>query len=152
MAELKPRIARGINSRPDFILFTDAAASATLIAGVLFRPRSTGVLQLTTGRAPSAWLSRFHRRNKIFGTALPAPLDFVRNRQKLVNNSTCAFYLESNNAIAALLRGDSFDSFVAEIVATFRRLAQQLGMAVWIGRVRSKLNVADLPTRSLPPL
>ena len=36
------------------------------------------------------------------------------------------------------------------MVATFWKLAQRLGMAVWIGRVRSKLNAADLPTRSLP--
>ena len=37
------------------------------------------------------------------------------------------------------------------MVANFWKLARWLGMAVWIGRVRSKLNVADLPTR-IPPL
>ena len=35
------------------------------------------------------------------------------------------------------------------MVDAFWKLAQQLGMAVWIGRVRSKPNVAKLPTRNL---
>ena len=108
------------------------------------------MLQLTTGRVPSAWLNRFHIRNKIFGSELLALLAFVWTHQKLLTNSTCTFYLDGNNAIAAFLRGDSFDSFIAAMVATFWKLAHRLGMAVWIGRVRSKLNVSDLPTRSLP--
>ena len=73
----------------------------------------------------------------------------MRTHQKLLSNSTCAIYLDSNNAIAALLRGDSCDSFIAAMVATFWKLAQRLGMAVWSGRVRSKLNADDLPTRHL---
>ena len=147
--ELKPRIAHSLNSHPDFVLFTDAATSNPLIAGVLFRPRSTKVLQLTTGRVPSAWIRRFHRRNKIFGSELLAPLAFIWTHQDLMRGKACAIYLDSNNALAALLRGDSCDSFIVAMVAVFWKLVQKLGMAVWLGRVKSKLNVADLPTRNL---
>ena len=73
---LKPRIARILNRYPDFILFTDAATITPLIAGVLFHPKLARVLQLTKSRAPSAWLRRFHRRNKIFGSELLAPSFF----------------------------------------------------------------------------
>ena len=36
------------------------------------------------------------------------------------------------------------------MVAMFWKLARKPGMAVWIGRVKSKLNITDLPTRNLP--
>ena len=71
--------------------------------------------------------------------------------QKLLGNSTCAFYLDSNNATEALQRGDSCDSFISAMAANFWKLAQWLGTAVRIGRVRPKLNAADLPARSLSP-
>ena len=151
LPKLKPRIARGLISLPDFILFTDATTSAPLIAGVLFKPRDTRAPRLTTGRVPSARLNRFRRRNKIFGSELLPPLEFARTDQKRLANSTFTFYLDSNNAIAFLLRGDSCDSYIAATAATFWKLAHRLGMAVRIGRFRPKLNVADLPTRSLPP-
>ena len=147
--ELRPRIAQGLNSHPDLILFTDAATSNPLIAGVLFKPRSTRAIQLTTGRAPSAWLRRFNVKNKIFGPELLAPLAFIWSHQDLMRGKACTIYLDSNNALAALLRGDSCDSFVVAMVAFFWKLVQKLGMAVWLGRVKSKLNVADLPTRNL---
>ena len=150
LAELKPRIARGLGRCPDFILFTDAATRTPLIAGVLFRPSSRRVLQLTKGRVPSSWLRRFHRRNKIFGAEFLAPLAFLWTHGRLLRNSACTIYLDSNNAIASLLRGDSCDSFIAAMVAVFWKLIQKLGMVVLIGRVTSKLNVADLPTRYLP--
>ena len=150
MAELKPRIARGLDRRHDFILFTDAATSTPLIAGVLFRPSSRKALQLTTGRVLSAWLRRFHRRNKISGSEMLAPLAFLWTHGRLLRNSACAIYLDINNAIAALLRGGSCDGFIAAMVEVFWQLIQKLGMVVWIGRATSKLNIADLPTRNLP--
>ena len=150
LAELKPRIARGLDRRPDFILFTDSATSTPLIAGVLFRPISRKVLQLTTGRVPSARLRRFLRRNKIFGSEMLSPMAFLWTHGRILRNSACAIYLDSNNAIAALLRGGSCDGFIAAMVEVFWQLIQKLGMVVWIGRVTSKLNIADLPTRNLP--
>ena len=130
MAELKPRIARGLNGRPDFILFTYASNRAPLIAGVLFKPRPTRELQLTKGRIPAARMRRFRIRNKIFGSELLHPLAFAWTHRKLLANSTCTFCLDGNNAITAPLLGDSCDGFIAAMVATFWRLAQQLGMAV----------------------
>ena len=73
MAEPKPRIARGLNSRPDFILSKDAATSAPLISRVLFKPRSTRVLQLT-GRVPIGLAQPLPPPKQDFrlGTACPA--------------------------------------------------------------------------------
>ena len=68
----------------------------------------------------------------------------------MLANPACTVYLDSNNAIASLLRGGSCDSFISAMVAVFWKITQQLGTAVWIGRAKSKLNVADLPARNLP--
>ena len=73
LAELKPRIARGIGRRPDSVLFTDASTTDPIIDGVRFRHMETKIPQLTTDHAPSALLRRFHLRNKIHGSELLAP-------------------------------------------------------------------------------
>ena len=55
--------------------------------------------------------------------------------------------MDSNNCIASLTRGDTPGDFLAAMVAEFWRLCQLRSIDVWIGRVRSKLNIADLPTK-----
>ena len=149
LAELKPRIDRLIGRYHGYILFADAATSTPIISGVFFLPREKEIPHLTKGRAPSAWLRRFHRRNKISGVELLAPLDSLWAHQCLIRNTACAIYLDRNNAIDALLRGGSCDSFISPTVTVFRKLPQKMGMPIRPGRAKSKLNVADLPTRNL---
>ena len=55
----------------------------------------------------------------------------------------------SNNCIASLTRGDTPGDFLAAMVAEFWILCQLHSIDVWIERVRSKLNIADLPTKKV---
>ena len=80
LSELNPRIPRGCQRTPDWVLFTDAATSTNIFAAVLFRGgarRNSPVFRLTSGKVPACWLSRFHRREKIYGPDLLPPLAFI---------------------------------------------------------------------------
>ena len=150
LTELRPRVPRGIQRSPFWVLFTDAATKTNLMAAILFRGGacSSPRIQFSmVGSVPSAWLKRFHSRNKIYGSELLAVVAFVWAHAKLLAGKSVNLYIDSNNAIAALTRGDTPDDFLASLVSVFWKLAQAFSIDIWIGRVRSKLNIADLPTR-----
>ena len=76
---IQPRMHRGLQRFPAWVLFTDAAATTNLIASVLCRggpPRGSPIHLSTVANVPHAWLTRFHSRNKIYGSDLP-PLAFL---------------------------------------------------------------------------
>ena len=99
-------------------------------------------------RSP-AWISRIHSRNKIYGSDLLAPLAFAWLHSGLLRDSSINLYMGSNNCIASLTRGDTPGDFMGAMVAEFWRLCQLRSIDVWIGRVRSKLNIADIPTKKV---
>ena len=121
-----------------------------LSRGCFSAPEHSGLSITLKEGPPSVWLHRFRRKSKISGAELLAALAFFRTHQTLLKNASVALCLDSNNAIESLLRGDSCDSFISATVAVFWKLTQQLGIAIWVGRVKSELTVADFPTRSLP--
>ena len=46
-----------------------------------------------------------------------------------------------------MVRGECADPFLAAMIRSFWKLSEKLQVGVWIGRVGSKVNPADLPTR-----
>ena len=65
-----------------------------------------------------------------------------------LRGSYCWIYLDSNNSLSALARGDSNTEVIAILVARFWQMVQTYDICPWFPRVRPKLNPADLPTRS----
>ena len=61
-------------------------------------------------------------------------------------------YIDNNNALAALIRGDINAADAADMVAVFWSALVSLGIDARLGRVGSKLNIADVPTGDKPSL
>ena len=57
-------------------------------------------------------------------------------------------YPDNKSALAALIKGDSDTNIIASTVATSWRALRRFNIDVLLGRVSSKLNIADHPTRS----
>ena len=132
------------------MLFTDAAAKTGIFAAILRNGGSRtadSALYRTTDVVPHAWPSLFLCKNKIYETEILSPLAFVWFHASIIRNSSINLYMGSNNCIASLARGDTPGDFLAGAVAEFRRICRLLSIDIWIGRVRSKLNIADLPTK-----
>ena len=75
----------------------------------------------------------------------------AQNKTKL-RNCTIDIYLDNDNSNAALIRGDSDTEIIARLVCHFWRIAQEINLTVWIGRVASKLNISGVPARLQPPI
>ena len=59
-------------------------------------------------------------------------------------------YIDNNTAASALIRGDCAHPTLAAMVCVFWEIAEAYSIDIWIGRVKSKLNIADIPTRKGP--
>ena len=65
-----------------------------------------------------------------------------------LQGSSINCYLDNNNALAPLIKGDINTTIIAAMVATFWRLLRKFSIDIVLGRARSKLSIADRPTRS----
>ena len=154
LKELKPRIPRGGLRPTDFVVYTDAAARNLKLRSIILHGDQTDltIQLLTTGSVPSYWREAIQRTNLIYGLEPLTPLVLLANNIHLFRNSTVNLYLDNNNAIARLVRGDSSTGAIDNMVAQFWYMAQKYNVSIWISRVPSKLNIADLPTRGNPSL
>lgn len=155
LTELRPKVTRSVSRFPDFVIYSDAATSSNRIAALLFTGGQKGdpiVLLEACSGVPKAWNEAFHKTNLIYGLELLALLGFIYMNRALLANCTVNIYIDNNNALASVIRGDSNTTIIADMVAVFWRALVALGIDVWLGRVGSKLNIADIPTRDKPRL
>ena len=78
----------------------------------------------------------------------PGSRSFFEESAPLLQGSCCWVYIDNNNCLAALIRGDSNTDIIAVLVARFWRTVQRRDICVWFSRVKSTLNPPDLPTRA----
>ena len=81
---------------------------------------------LTKETAPKFWDRLFHQKNIIYGIELLAVLAFIYMNREILQNSSVNIYICNNNALCALIRGDSNTAVIADVTAVFwnRRLAR----------------------------
>ena len=105
-------------------------------------------------QTPLFWIRLIHRADLIFGPGLLALLAFVFMSRKRFRKSLENAYLGENSALFALVMGDSNTAAIADMAAFFwrARTRRRISIDIWLGRVISKLNIADRPTRSKRPL
>ena len=149
IASLQPRIPRSPGRAPNFVIYTDAATSSGKIASLLFKGEQLPpkVLIQAASRAPRFWTRHFRPKNLIFGLEMLAPLAFVWMIREKLKGSTVNLYIDNNNVITSLIRGDSSCDIISAMVACFWRTAEAYSIDIWVGRVSSKRNPADIPTR-----
>ena len=149
LSSLHPRIPRPSNCRPDLVVYTDAALLSRLLAAVVLSPTpsSFSASLLLVSSTPQAWMKKFNRKNPIIGMELLAPLALLWGFPKLLRGKRINLYVDNDTVSNALIRGDCSEAFLAAMVKTFWKLAEELSLDIWVGRVGSKVNPADLPTR-----
>ena len=148
--EFRPRIAIPRPIRPHWILYTDAATSTRLLCAVLFHGDSSTprIKVCCDSAAPIPWVHLFRHTALIYGLELLALVAFFEDWAPRLSGSCIWVYLDSNNCLAALVRGDSNTAVIAVLVARFWKIVQRHNICVWFSRVNSKLNPADRPTRN----
>ena len=70
LREFRPRIARPLARKPDFVLYTDAALLNNRIAAVLFRKQDSAhpkIRMVASSQAPKYWATEFIWANMIYG-------------------------------------------------------------------------------------
>ena len=98
-------------------------------------------------RAPAIWSYFFRNTALIYGLELLALVLFFEDHAAFLKGPCCWVYLDNNNCLASLVRGDSNTGIIAILVARFWQFLQRFDICVWFSRVHSDLNPADLPTR-----
>ena len=149
IADFTPRLAKVRPARADWLIYTDAATDPAKLCALVFRgDRTYPVLDtLATAKVDTPWIYLFRHTALIFGLELLALVAFFELRAPFLRGSCCWIYLDNNNCLAALTRGDSNTDAIAVLVAHFWSIVQRFDICIWFSRVRSKLNPADLPTR-----
>ena len=95
----------------------------------------------------------FRNTARILGLEKLAIIAFREEFAPKQPNICLWLYLDNNNnAIAAIVRGDSPTDIIAIMVARIWEILQSYNIRDWFSRVRSKLNQTDLPNRhKIPP-
>ena len=77
-----------------------------------------------------------------------APLAILWTAQSFLRGKRVNLYIGNDTASNTMIRGDCADPFLAAMIKTFWKLAEKLQVDIWISRVGSTVNPADLPTRN----
>ena len=149
LISLHPRVPRPTNRPPDAVIYTDAALLTRRIAALILSPHGNGIKAdlLAVSRTPSAWFKLFHRRNPIIGMEMLAPLAILWTARSFLRGKRVNLYIDNDTTSNSMVRGECADPFLAAMIRSFWKLSEKLQVDVWIGRVGSKVNPADLPTR-----
>ena len=149
LSSLHPRIPRPSNCPPDLVIYTDAALLSRRLAAIIISTGQSGIKAdlLAVSQTPSSWFKLFHKRNPIIGMELMAPLAILWTAQSLLMGKRINLYIDNDTASNTLIRGDCADPFLSSMIKAFWRLAEKLQLDIWVGRVGSPVNPADLPTR-----
>ena len=109
--------------------------------------RETRLVQQLSSSAPTVWQYLFRKTCLIFGMELLALVAFLEESAASLTGGSIWFYMDSNNSLSAMTRGDSNTAVIAVLVGRSCELIQRFQIRAWFPRVPSKLNTADLPTR-----
>ena len=148
---------RPLPHRPIYIrriAYADAATSSSAIFALLFDSSAAAptIHQSWTARSHTTWGYLFRNTARIIGLELLATLAFIEEFAPRRPKSPLWLYVDNNNALAAIVRGDSPTDIVAIMVARIWGTLTKYNIHAWFTRVRSKLNPPDLPTRGEIPL
>ena len=144
--------SRWVTSRPrlaPWLVYTDAATNPPKICALLFKgdaltPQLHGEW---VSSVDPPWCNLFRSTNLILGLELLALVAFFEIAAPQLRGQCVWVYVDNNNVLAAVTRGDSNRDIVAILVSKLWDTLQRFSICAWFSRVPSKLNPADLPTR-----
>ena len=155
---IHPRVVKFSRSKPDWVIYTDAAfeegALGARLAAIFFEispsPCPFGA-ELVLASAPgNDEIAFFETTSTIFGLELSAVVLAIFHFRESLRGQTATVYMDNNAALAAIINGDSSSPAAFTLIATLWFIAATYNIALWFERVHTLSNIADLPTRSKP--
>ena len=143
-----PRVCRPLSRKFDWLVYTDAASKPPCICDPLFDPhqgRPKLDAQLTAFVRPRTHL--FKKTCLILGLELLALAAFLEDYAPFLAGRSVWIYMDNNNCLSAVTRGDSNADAIAILVGRIWGAIQKRHISAWFSRAPSKQNPADLPTR-----
>ena len=110
LMEFRPMVARPLARKPEFIFYTDAALVRNQIATALFEGQSGTrpvIKLLAVSSVPKYWAIEFIRTNMIYGVEMLALLAFIFTMRRRLAGKSINIYIDNNNVLCSLIRGDS---------------------------------------------
>ena len=152
LRSLKPRIATPKPKFPELIIYTDAATRTNTICAVLFDPiafaTNKSLIIIQSDTVPIEWHRAFGSTNLIEGLEMLALVSFVVEHGPQLAGRSVAAYVDNNCALTALIKGSAKSEVLNNLVQLFWYYVQKFDIKIWLERVPSTRNVADLPTRN----
>ena len=152
LLDVRPRIIYPRISTPQRIIYTDAATSTLLAASITFYPSNCTVAPVVEAcrvmAAGQEWCDLFIETNLIYGLEMLAIVQTAADPNLDLDGRCVTFYIDNNNAISALIKGDSDTVIISAISRIFWAICGRRGIAPWLERAPSPVNIADLPTRT----
>lgn len=120
----------------DWIVYTDAATGPPSLCALLFdgKAKSSQLRTECSDRAPVTWSYLFRKTALIVGLELIALLAYFEDFAPSLRGKSCWVYLDNNNCLDALVRGDSNTDVIAVLVARFWQLAQRYDICLVFAR------------------
>ena len=152
---LTPRVATLNRSSPDWVIYTDAAfmegQGGAHIAAIFMNTAGPFNLQaqlVLTGQPTPSEIAFFQNTSTIFGLELTAAFLAIFTERHRLRGKAVTLYMDNNAALAALVNGDSTATAAFQLIATLWYIVASFDIALWLERVDTALNIADLPTRN----
>ena len=136
---------------PKFIIYTDASWSDKRgqgrIAALLF-DRSSGVLlEVLSSAAPARLATLFRDSSVIYGLELFALVACFAVWQAVLAGFQVTAYVDNDPASNGLVKGSAPHPISQNFIRRFWQLTLTRSISVWLERVPSPINWADMPTR-----
>ena len=123
---VRPRVIYPTISTPKRIIYTDAATSTLIAAIITFYPSNCTIVPVVEAcrvmTAGQEWCGLFIETNLIYGLEMPAIAQTAADHNLDLDGQCATFYIDSNDAISALIKEDSEAVIISALSRLFREI------------------------------
>ena len=138
---------------PRYIIYSDASWSEKRgqgrIAALLFDQASGALLDVLSSPSPPDFPPLFHDSSVIYGLELFALVASFAVWQAVLAGHQVTAYVDNDPASNGLVKGAAHHHIAQNFIRRFWQLTLKNSISVWVERVPSPINWADMPTRKV---
>ena len=157
LLSMTPRIATLARTSPDWVIYDDASFNDSQkeahLAAIFLSTQGPYEIQaplVLTGQPTAGDIAFFKTTSVIFGLELSAAVLAISQARHRLQGKAVTIYMDNNAALAAIVNGDSTSIAAFRLIATLWYLVAAHDISLWLERVDTAKNIADLPTRNRP--
>ena len=152
LPKMEPLVATQKGDLAERIVYTDAAGKSQIFAAVILGAsafRNTKYIRpIAHIRTGERWKSAFDSTSYIYGIEMLAVLTTLVEKGAGLENRLVTFYI-NNNAMLEILQNSATPASIQAMKGLIWHRIRELNITSRFGRVPSKRNIAELPTRSV---